>query len=97
MDDSRPSFKLDRQGDERRLLWRNPCSDRRIAAHLAPVLAALGQGAPRQITIGRFVMLEDGALAFVPGTTPLALAALGIDAVQRRLCRDMAEMAGYRA
>ena len=94
MDKSRPSFKLQRDGDEQRLLWRYPCSDRRIAAQLAPVLAALEQAAPGQITVGRFVRLDDGMLAFVPSPTPLARAALGIDMVQRRLCADLAAMVG---
>ncbi len=94
MDKSRPSFKLRRDGDEQRLLWRYPCSDRLIAAQLAPVLAALGQDAPGQITVGRFVRLDDGALAFVPAGTPLARAALGIDMVQRRLCHDLAALMG---
>ncbi len=95
MDKSRPSFKLQRSGDdERRLLWRYPCADRRVAAQLAPVLAALGQDAPGQITVGRFARLDDGALAFVPAGTPLARAALGIDMVQRRLCADLAALVG---
>ena len=92
MDKSRPSFKLQRAGDEYRLLWRYPCADRRVAAQLAPVLAALGAAAPGQITIGRMVRLEDGALAFVPSPTPLAQAALGVEMVQRRLCGDLAAL-----
>ena len=96
MDKSRPSFKLQRDGDEQRLLWRYPCADRRVAAQLAPVLDALGQAAPGQISIGRFARLDDGAVAFVPATTPLARAALGIEMVQRRLCADLAAMAGEK-
>lgn len=97
MDTSRPFFQV-RQGERfgDRLLWRFPFRSTEIRRRMLPVLRALGPSEPSQITIGYYFQLDDpdGAWAFMPLNTPLAVAALGIEMVQRRICTDLADRAG---
>lgn len=102
-DTSRPFFQLRpgrRLGD--RLVWRFPFRSREIARQLMPVVRALRIiEPPKQITLGYYRRLDDppGAVAFMPATSPLAIATLGIETVQRRICEDLARevMAGLSA
>lgn len=94
MDKSRHSYQIKRGqplGD--RLIWRQPCADRRIARQLAPVIAERGDGQPNSITIGYYRPSDAyvGAWGFVPLSTPLAIAALGIESVRDRICEDLAD------
>ena len=84
-----------------RLVWRYPVAhpDGKIA--LAPVQAeavrkalADGQQPPREpamITVGYYIEMEDPdwGIAFMPVTTPWAIAALSVATVQRRIADDL--------
>jgi len=78
------------------LVWKHPFRHTEIRRQLLP---ALGQwqrqygrdDEPKQISIGDYVVQEDGRVGFVPrSSNPLALATLYVEAVQRRIAEDLA-------
>lgn len=94
VDTSRPFFQV-RPGESLgdRLIWRFPLRSAEIRRQLMPIVAASGKPEPKQITIGYYMQLDDpdGAWAFMPVNSPLAISALGIESVQRRICEDLQE------
>lgn len=85
MDKSRPSFQVRRQPEGERLVWRHPGADARVSRQMAAAgISVLGNS----LTIGYYRQM-DGAVAFVPLPTPAAIAALGIEMVQARICEDL--------
>lgn len=86
-DPSRQQFSIKRGealGD--RLIWRYPMGSEAGRTALA------GLGNPGQVTVGYFRRLSDppGAICFMPVKTPMAIAALGVPAVLRRIGEDLA-------
>lgn len=98
MDQSRFSFQTrpPKNGRPAYLVWRNPFTHPQIRRQLAPALQAWRAvfdrtGEPREVKLGDFVEQADGRVGFVPrASNPLALAALRVEAVQRRIGEDLA-------
>lgn len=78
------------------LIWKQPLRHPEIRRGLLPALRQWQRqydrdDEPRQITLGDYVVLEDGRTGFAPrARNPLALAALYVEAVQRRIAEDLA-------
>lgn len=98
MDRSRFSFQTrpPKNGRPAYLIWRNPFTDGLVRRQLDIALRAWQadfnrSDTPRQITLGDYVEQPDGRVGFVPRAgNPLALAALRVEAVQRRIAEDLA-------
>ena len=80
----RPSFQLRRQDDGEVLVWRNPTANAQVRRQLQ----AAGIEVGNSLKIGRYCEV-GGAVAFIPRATPQAIAALGVDMVQIRICEDL--------
>lgn len=98
MDKSRFSFRTvpAKNGRPPYLVWRQPFTHPQIRRQLAPALRAW-QAAfdrsdePREVKLGDYVRQADGRVGYVPRTrNPLAMAALDVEAVQRRIAEDLA-------
>jgi len=95
MDKRRPHFNVKRgkrYGDQ--LILRFPAGAREMR-HALERKASVDE-LPRQITIGYYRHLNDpdGAVAFMPINSRLALAALSLDAVRDRIAEDLASLIG---
>lgn len=86
----RPSFAVRRgQALGDRLIWRYPGGSQETRRQL--MVAGINP-VPESITIGYYFRRDEpaGAPAFMPVNTAAAIAALAIDAVQVRICEDLA-------
>jgi len=88
MDKTRMQYQTKRTPMGDRLIWRYPGS---LPAIRRQLLAAGVDEIPASITLGYFRVLDQppGAIAFMPLRTPAAVAALGVESVQMRICEDL--------
>lgn len=93
MDKRRPQFNVrrgKRYGDQ--LILRFPARSQEMRRALEREAGV--EELPRQITVGYYRRLDDpdGAIAFMPIDSNLAVAALSLSAVRDRIAEDLADL-----
>lgn len=89
----RSEFQVKRGGTwGDRLIWRNPGAHEEVRRQMLQDGAPEGvTDLPKSVSVGHYRWLDEpGCWVFQPNPTPVAIAALGVEMVQVRICDDLA-------